>query len=191
MTIRKTLSPHPFYTNPQQDKIYSLHSWPPLAVYICSLTVNCYTVCRGSCTNTSSLQLSPSLLSPLSSSLKSSLLSRQKVNFLPGGLQKDVLLPAHTDISTLTSVQSISHPENKRFCFLPPLFGLLCSSALCVDRGWPYTQKEKKNDKGKGIRWGEKVLTRSTRWTGPLIDHSFRKERRSLGGGMGGRGGEG
>lgn len=154
MTIRKTMQPHPFYTNPQQDKIYSLHSWPPLAVYICSLTVNCYTVCRGRCTNTSSLQLSPSLLlSPLSSSLKSSLLSRQKVNFLPGGLQKDVLLPAHTDISTLTSVQSISHPENKRFS-LSVFYHLclVCSApqlSVLTEAG-PTPKKRRKMTKGRG-----------------------------------------
>lgn len=61
-----------------------------------SLPVNCYIECRDSCTNTSSIYLSSSSVSSLFlSTVKTP--SRRKVNFLPRGLQKDVLLPAHTD----------------------------------------------------------------------------------------------
>lgn len=92
---------------------------------MCSLTVNCYTECRENCTNPSSLHL-------LSSSVTSRFLvslAGGKINFLSGeGVQEDVLLPAHTDTGTLTSLENISHPENK--VFVPDFFALL-SMSLC------------------------------------------------------------
>lgn len=154
-----------------------LHSWPTLSVSsVCADALpHCELLHRVQRKLYNKPHTSFHLLFPFTSSLKSS--SRRKGNLPPEGLQKDDLLSAHTDTWTLTSVQSVWDPKNKRSsCFLSPLVRSLC---LCVDSGWPDSQK-------RGEKWHRDESGRESadaQWEldRDLIDYSFRKWGREQG----------